>query len=110
MRNKTLLYINRIIAFCSFLCAFGKLCFEFGFNANHEGFEFLFIFPLFYLGILIASHKLFEEVCYTRKPYIILASIIIAFILIMGLYFYYHILTKIRKSFLPALTFGMILL
>ena len=32
MKNKKLLYLNRILAFIAFLFAFGRLCYELGSN------------------------------------------------------------------------------
>ena len=30
MKNKSFLYLNRVLAFIAFLCAFGRLCYELG--------------------------------------------------------------------------------
>ncbi len=66
MNNKNLLYLNRILAFLAFLCSFGKLCYEWGFNKTHDGFIMLFIFPIFYLIVLFAAHKFINAVVYTK--------------------------------------------
>ena len=83
MENKKLLYFNRILAFLAFLCSFGKLCYEWGFNKNHDGFIMLFIFPIFYLIVLFIAHKFIDAKFYTKKPYIIIAIIVAAFIALM---------------------------
>lgn len=83
MKDKKLLYFNRTLAFLAFLCAFGKLCYEWGYNKNHDGFIMLFIFPILYFVILLITHKFIYATFYTKKPYIIIAVIIAVFIALM---------------------------
>ena len=87
MKNKIFLYLNRVLAFIAFLCAFGRLCYELGSNKDINSFAMMLVFAIYYLLFLIISHRLVGAVVYTKKTYIIAAIISIGFIvLIWGLY------------------------
>ena len=87
MKNKIFLYLNRVLAFIAFLCAFGRLCYELGSNKDINSFAMMLVFAIYYLLFLIISHRLVGAVIYTKKTYIIAAIISIGFIvLIWGLY------------------------
>lgn len=87
MKNKILLYLNRVLAFIAFLCAFGRLCYELGSDKDINSFAMMLVFAIYYLLFLIISHRLVGAVIYTKKTYIIAAIISIGFIVLMwGLY------------------------
>lgn len=83
MKNKNFLYLNRVLAFIAFLCAFGRLCYELGSNKDINSFAMMLVFAIYYLLFLIISHRLVGAVIYTKKTYIIAASISIGFIVLM---------------------------
>ncbi len=83
MKYKTLLYLNRLLAFIAFLCAFGRLCYELGGNKDVGSFALMFVYAIYYLLLLIISHRLVDAVIYTKKPYIIAASMSGGFIILM---------------------------
>lgn len=98
MKNKTLLYFNRILAFIAFLATFGKIFYDYGVGQGvrqvlfeHYGtapnyiadFTMLFVFAAFYLALLIISHWFVGAVFYSPKPYIIVAIISVGFITLM---------------------------
>ncbi len=98
MKNKTLLYLNRVLAFIAFLATFGKIFYEYGVHRgieqmlfDHYGIEhaymgdytMLFVFAAFYLALLIISHWFVGAVFYSKKPYIIAAIISAGFIILM---------------------------
>lgn len=83
MKNKNFLYLNRLLAFIAFLCAFGRLCYELGSNKDINSFAMMLVFAIYYLLFLIISHRLVGAVIYTKKTYIIAASISIGFIVLM---------------------------
>lgn len=93
MKNKILLYLNRILAFIAFLFAFGRLCYELGSNKEVDTFPLMFILAAFYLLLLIISHRLVGTVAYSKKPYIITACISIGFIVLMGIIYLITILS-----------------
>ena len=93
MKNKKLLYLNRILAFIAFLFAFGRLCYELGSNKELDTFPMMFILAAFYLLLLIISHWLVGAVAYSKKPYIIAACISIGFIILMGIIYLITILS-----------------
>ena len=87
MKNKIFLYLNRVLAFIAFLCAFGRLCYELGSNKDINSFAMMLVFAIYYLLFLIISHRLVGAVIYTKKTYIIAAIMSIGFIVLMwGLY------------------------
>ncbi len=87
MKNKIFLYLNRVLAFIAFLCAFGRLCYELGSNKDINSCAMMLVFAIYYLLFLIISHRLVGAVIYTKKTYIIAAIISIGFIVLMwGLY------------------------
>lgn len=94
MKNKKLLYLNRILAFIAFLFAFGRLCYELGSNKELDTFPMMFILAAFYLLLLIISHWLVCAVAYSKKPYIIAACISIGFIILMGIIYLITILSS----------------
>ena len=94
MKNKKLLYLNRILAFIAFLFAFGRLCYELGSNKELDTFPMMFILAAFYLLLLIISHWLVGAVVYSKKPYIIAACISIGFIILMGIIYLITILSS----------------
>ena len=94
MKNKKLLYLNRILAFIAFLFAFGRLCYELGSNKELDTFPMMFILAAFYLLLLIISHWLVDAVAYSKKPYIIAACISIGFIILMGIIYLITILSS----------------
>lgn len=94
MKNKKLLYLNRILAFIAFLFAFGRLCYELGSNKELDTFPMMFILAAFYLLLLIISHWLVGAVAYSKKPYIIAACISIGFIILMGIIYLITILSS----------------
>ncbi len=94
MKNKKLLYLNRILAFIAFLFAFGRLCYELGSNQELDTFPMMFILAAFYLLLLIISHWLVCAVAYSKKPYIIAACISIGFIILMGIIYLITILSS----------------
>ena len=83
MKNKSFLYLNRLLAFIAFLCAFGRLCYELGSNKDINSFAMMLVFAIYYLVFLIISHRLVGAVIYTKKTYIIAAIISIGFIVLM---------------------------
>lgn len=83
MKNKSFLYLNRLLAFIAFLCAFGRLCYELGSDKDINSFVMMLVFAVYYLLFLIISHRLVGAVIYTKKTYIIAASISIGFIVLM---------------------------
>lgn len=83
MKNKSFLYLNRLLAFIAFLCAFGRLCYELGSDKDINSFVMMLIFAIYYLLFLIISHRLVGAVVYTKKTYIIAACISIGFIVLM---------------------------
>lgn len=83
MKNKSFLYLNRLLAFIAFLCAFGRLCYELGSDKDINSFVMMLVFAIYYLLFLIISHRLVGAVIYTKKTYIIAASISIGFIVLM---------------------------
>ena len=83
MKNKSFLYLNRLLAFIAFLCAFGRLCYELGRDKDINSFVMMLVFAIYYLLFLIISHRLVGAVIYTKKTYIIAASISIGFIVLM---------------------------
>ena len=83
MKNKSFLYLNRLLAFIAFLCAFGRLCYELGSDKDINSFVMMLVFAIYYLLFLIISHRLVGAVIYTKKIYIIAASISIGFIVLM---------------------------
>ena len=98
MKNKTLLYINRILAFIAFLATFAKIFYEYGVHQgisqtlldhyeierNYVGdYTMLFVFAAFYLALLIISHRFIGAMFYSRKPYIIAAILSAGFIILM---------------------------
>ena len=83
MKNKSFLYLNRLLAFIAFLCAFGRLCYELGSDKDINSFVMMLVFAIYYLLFLIISHRLVGAVVYTKKTYIIAASISIGFIVLM---------------------------
>ena len=83
MKNKIFLYLNRLLAFIAFLCAFGRLCYELGSDKDINSFVMMLVFAIYYLLFLIISHRLVGAVIYTKKTYIIAASISIGFIVLM---------------------------
>ena len=83
MKNKNFLCLNRLLAFIAFLCAFGRLCYELGSNKDINSFVMMLVFAIYYLLFLIISHRLVGAVIYTKKTYIIAASISIGFIVLM---------------------------
>lgn len=98
MKNKTLLYLNRVLAFIAFLATLGKIFYEYGVHRgieqmlfDHYGIEhaymgdytMLFVFAAFYLALLIISHWFVGTVFYSKKPYIIAAIISAGFIILM---------------------------
>ena len=94
MKNKKLLYLNRILAFIAFLFAFGRLCYELGSNKELDTVPMMFILAAFYLLLLIISHWLVGAVAYSKKPYIIAACISIGFIILMGIIYLITILSS----------------
>lgn len=82
MKNKNFLYLNRVLAFIAFLCAFGRLCYELGSDKDINSFVMMLVFAIYYLLFLIISHRLVGAVVYTKKTYIITASISIGFIVL----------------------------
>lgn len=87
MKDKTLLYINRLLAFIAFLIVFGKVLYDFGADQVFEkGFKpyvdysMAYVFIVFYLALLIMSHCYVGAVFYSKKPYIIAGSISAGFI------------------------------
>mgnify|MGYP006886774621 CR=1 FL=1 len=77
MKNKTLLYINRLLAFIAFLAIFGKILYDFGAAQVFEkGFKpyvdytMAYVFIVFYLALLILSHCYVGAMFYSKKPYI----------------------------------------
>ncbi len=83
MKNKNFLYLNRVLAFIAFLCAFGRLCYELGSDKDINSFVMMLVFAIYYLLFLIISHRLVGAVIYTKKTYIIAAIISIGFIVLM---------------------------
>lgn len=83
MKNKSFLYLNRLLAFIAFLCAFGRLCYELGSDKDINSFVMMLVFAIYYLLFLIISHRLVGAVIYTKKTYIIAAIISIGFIVLM---------------------------
>ena len=83
MKNKSFLYLNRLLAFIAFLCAFGRLCYELGSDKDVNSFVMMLVFAIYYLLFLIISHRLVGAVIYTKKTYIIAAIISIGFIVLM---------------------------
>lgn len=83
MKNKNFLYLNRLLAFIAFLCAFGRLCYELGSDKDINSFVMMLVFAIYYLLFLIISHRLVGAVIYTKKTYIIAAIISIGFIVLM---------------------------
>lgn len=100
MKNKKLLYLNRILSFIAFLATFGKIFYDYGisqgvrqtlFDLNgieldgrYTGdFTMAFVFAAFYLALLIISHWFVCAVFYSKKPYIIAAIISAGFITLM---------------------------
>lgn len=83
MKNKNFLCLNRLLAFIAFLCAFGRLCYELGRDKDINSFVMMLVFAIYYLLFLIISHRLVGAVIYTKKTYIIAASISIGFIVLM---------------------------
>ena len=83
MKNKNFLYLNRLLAFIAFLCAFGRLCYELGSDKDINSFVMMLVFAIYYLLFLIISHRLVGTVIYTKKTYIIAAIISIGFIVLM---------------------------
>lgn len=83
MKNKSFLCLNRLLAFIAFLCAFGRLCYELGSDKDINSFVMMLVFAIYYLLFLIISHRLVGAVIYTKKTYIIAASISIGFIVLM---------------------------
>lgn len=83
MKNKSFLYLNRLLAFIAFLCAFGRLCYELGSDKDINSFVMMLVFAIYYLLFLIISHRLVGAVIYTKKTYIIVAIISIGFIVLM---------------------------
>lgn len=83
MKNKSFLYLNRLLAFIAFLCAFGRLCYELGRDKDINSFVMMLVFAIYYLLFLIISHRLVGAVIYTKKTYIIAAIISIGFIVLM---------------------------
>ena len=83
MKNKSFLCLNRLLAFIAFLCAFGRLCYELGSDKDINSFVMMLVFAIYYLLFLIISHRLVGAVVYTKKTYIIAASISIGFIVLM---------------------------
>ena len=83
MKNKSFLYLNRVLAFIAFLCAFGRLCYELGSDKDINSFVMMLVFAIYYLLFLIISHRLVGAVIYTKKTYIIAAIISIGFIVLM---------------------------
>lgn len=67
MKNKIFLYLNRVLAFIAFLCAFGRLCYELGRNKDINSFAMMLVFAIYYLLFLIISHRLVGAVIYTKK-------------------------------------------
>ena len=90
MKNKTLLYINRLLAFIAFLAIFGKILYDFGAAQVFEkGFKpyvdytMAYVFIVFYLALLILSHCYVGAMFYSKKPYIIAGAISAGFITLM---------------------------
>ncbi len=98
MKNKKLLYLNRVLVFIAFLSTFGKILYEYGVNQgvrqmlfehyeiepNYVGdFTMLFVFAVFYLALLIISHWFVGAVFYSQKPYIFAAIMSVGFITLM---------------------------
>ena len=87
MKNKTLLYMNRLLAFIAFLIVFGRVLYDFGTDRvfekgfrNHADYTMAYVFIVFYLALLIMSHCYVGAVFYSKKPYIIAGSISAGFI------------------------------
>lgn len=102
MKNKILLYINKVLAFIAVLATFGKIFYEYGVHKGieqmlfeHYGIEhaymgdlsMLFVFAAFYLALLIIADWFIGAVFYSKKPYIVVAILSIAFITIMWVIF-----------------------
>ena len=83
MKNKSFLYLNRLLAFIAFLCAFGRLCYELGSDKDINSFVMMLVFAIYYLLFLIISHRLVGAVILHKKTYIIAAIISIGFIVLM---------------------------
>ena len=95
MKNKTLLYINRVLAFIVFLVVLASLFFDYGVRQGvrqmlfeHYGIkpstniDYVpgFVLVTLYLVQLIFSHWFVGAVFYTKKPYIAAAIVPTAFI------------------------------
>ncbi len=95
MKNKTLLYLNRVLAFIVFLVVFGSIFFDYGVRQGirqmlfeHYGIEpstntdyvLAFVLVALYLVQLIFSHWFVGAVFYSKKPYIAAAIVPTAFI------------------------------
>lgn len=95
MKNKTLLYINRVLAFIVFLVVLASLFFDYGVRQGvrqmlfeHYGIKPstnidyvpAFVLVTLYLVQLIFSHWFVGAVFYTKKPYIAAAIVPTAFI------------------------------
>ena len=90
MKNKTLLYMNRLLAIIAFLIIFGRVLYDFGADRvfekgfrNHADYTMAFLFIVFYLALLIMSHCYVGAVFYSKKPYIIAGSMSAGFITFM---------------------------
>lgn len=95
MKNKTLLYLNRVLAFIVFLVVFGSLFFDYGVRqgirqmlfeyygiepSTNTDYVLAFVLVALYLVQLIFSHWFVGAVFYTKKPYIAAAIVPTAFI------------------------------
>lgn len=90
MKNKTLLYMNRLLAFIAFLIVFGRVLYDFGADRvfekgfrNHADYTMAFLFIVFYFSLLCLSHFYIGTMFYSKKPYIIAGSISAGFITFM---------------------------
>ncbi len=96
MEKRDYLVLSRFLSFIVFLFSFGKLWFEWGSTPYHDGFFFLFLFPIVHLFFLFYSHVLVCIEDLTNKHY-----------LFIGIYNFLFFLLVIIVSSIFVSTIGL---
>lgn len=95
--SKKLFFIF-IIAFVSFIIAFGKAFYEYGLHGSLEGLGIAFIFPIYYFILTVVVLVLMHNPAVEKRPYIIMAVLSIGFMAVMWIV-YVCIISKNNEEF-----------
>lgn len=85
--RKKLLFIS-IVAFISFLIAFGKAFYEYGLNASIEGLTLAFLFPIFYFILTLVALFLMHNVAVEKRPYIVMSILSTGVMVVMWVVYF----------------------